>query len=124
MCQNKTPQSRSNVIVYQIPHFIGGQRVDGSAERTADVMNPSLGKVQGTVNLATVDEVNHAIANAAEAQQGWAKTNPQKRIRVIMKWIALINENIDEIARTLFLEHGKTFEDARGGGVFRGYRGA
>ncbi|QGU02862.1 Methylmalonate-semialdehyde dehydrogenase [acylating] [Corynebacterium kalinowskii] len=101
-------------MTYTIPHFIGGKKVEGSSERTADVMNPSTGQVQGSVPLATTEEVNDVIANAAEAQKGWAKTNPQKRIRIIMKWIALINENIDEIARTLSLEHGKTHEDAKG----------
>ncbi|AKK02289.1 CoA-acylating methylmalonate-semialdehyde dehydrogenase [Corynebacterium epidermidicanis] len=100
-------------MTYTVPHFVGGQKISGG-ERTSEVLNPSTGKVQGAVPLASAQEVDEAIANAAEAQLGWAKTNPQKRIRVIMKWIQLINENIDDIATTLSLEHGKTFEDAKG----------
>ncbi|MEJ5927989.1 CoA-acylating methylmalonate-semialdehyde dehydrogenase [Corynebacterium sp. H128] len=101
-------------MVNTVPHFIGGKKVEGSAERTADIMNPSTGQVQAKVHLASSVEVNQVIENAAKAQISWAKTNPQKRIRIIMKWIALINENIDEIAATLSLEHGKTHEDAKG----------
>src|SRR5699024_12704378 len=35
-------------------------------------------------------------------------------LRVIMKWISLINENMDELATVLSLEHRKTFPDAQG----------
>src|SRR5699024_6509249 len=58
--------------------------------------------------------INHVIASAQNSQKGWARLNPQKRVRIIMKWIALINENMDELATTLSLEHGKTFPDAKG----------
>ncbi|GAA4799394.1 CoA-acylating methylmalonate-semialdehyde dehydrogenase [Corynebacterium canis] len=102
-----------------IHHFVHGQSQPGRSGNTADVLNPSTGKVQAVVDLATTEEVNEVIADAAAAQRGWAATSPQKRIRVLMKWIQLINENIDEIARTLSLEHGKTFEDAKGD-VIRG----
>ncbi|AYJ32832.1 CoA-acylating methylmalonate-semialdehyde dehydrogenase [Corynebacterium xerosis] len=97
-----------------ITHFVDGAARPGNGGRTAPVMNPSTGKEQARVELASAAEVDEVIANAEQAQVGWAKTNPQKRIRIIMKWISLINDNIDELARTLSLEHGKTFEDAKG----------
>ena len=102
-----------------IHHFVRGQSQPGRSGNTSEVLNPSTGKVQAVVDLATTEEVNEVIADAAAAQRGWAATSPQKRIRVLMKWIQLINENIDEIARTLSLEHGKTFGDAKGD-VIRG----
>ncbi|MDO5076528.1 CoA-acylating methylmalonate-semialdehyde dehydrogenase [Corynebacterium sp.] len=102
-----------------IHHFVHGQSHQGCSGTTAEVMNPSTGAVQALVDLATAEEVNEVIADAAQAQPGWAATSPQKRIRVLMKWIQLINEHLDEIARTLSLEHGKTFEDAKGD-VIRG----
>ena len=97
-----------------ITHFVDGAARPGNGGRTAPVMNPSTGREQARVELASAAEVDEVIANAEQAQVGWAKTNPQKRIRIIMKWISLINDNIDELARTLSLEHGKTFEDAKG----------
>lgn len=72
-----------------ITHFVDGAAKPGTSGRTAPVMNPSTGQIQATVELAPTDEVNEVIANAEKAQVGWAKTNPQKRIRVIMKWISL-----------------------------------
>ncbi|MCF8608891.1 CoA-acylating methylmalonate-semialdehyde dehydrogenase [Gordonia sp. HY285] len=102
-----------------IPHYIAGKRTvsigDAAASgRTADVLNPSLGTVQAQVALASTDEVAAAVAIAAEAQKEWASWNPQRRARVLMRFIALVNENMDELATALSMEHGKTFEDAKG----------
>lgn len=97
-----------------IKHYVDGQEYAGKSGKTQAVLNPSLGKPQSEVVLANVDDVNHAIENSAQAQKAWAKVNPQKRVRIIMKWISLINENMDRLATTLSLEHGKTFPDAKG----------
>ena len=97
-----------------IKHYVDGQNYAGKSGKTQAVLNPSLGKPQSEVVLANVDDVNHAIENSAQAQKAWAKLNPQKRVRIIMKWISLINENMDRLATTLSLEHGKTFPDAKG----------
>lgn len=97
-----------------IKHYVDGQEYAGKSGKTQAVLNPSLGKPQSEVVLANVDDVNHAIENSAQAQKAWAKLHPQKRVRIIMKWISLINENMDRLATTLSLEHGKTFPDAKG----------
>ena len=97
-----------------IKHYVDGQEYAGKSGKIQAVLNPSLGKPQSEVVLANVDDVNHAIENSAQAQKAWAKLNPQKRVRIIMKWISLINENMDRLATTLSLEHGKTFPDAKG----------
>lgn len=97
-----------------IGHFINGERTPGNPNHTADVLCPSTGKVQAQVSLASTEEVNEVIELAASVQPKWAATNPQKRIRILMKWISLINANMDELATMLSLEHGKTFEDAKG----------
>ena len=98
----------------QIPHFIDGQRKEGQSGRTADVLNPSTGEVQAQVPMATFDEVDAAVAIAVEAQKEWAAWNPQRRARVMMKFVALVQENADELAELLSLEHGKTVADSHG----------
>ncbi len=97
-----------------IPHFIGGKRVDGTSGKFADVFDPSTGQVQAKVALATTEELRAAVENAKAAQPGWAKTNPQKRARVLAKFVALINDNMQELAELLSSEHGKTVPDAKG----------
>ncbi|WP_313355922.1 CoA-acylating methylmalonate-semialdehyde dehydrogenase [Microbacterium sp.] len=97
-----------------IPHFIGGKHVEPTGGRVADVFEPSTGAVQARVPLATTDEVRAAIDVAEAAQSAWAATNPQKRARVLMRFVDLVNRDMDEIARLLSSEHGKTFDDAKG----------
>ncbi|CUH81692.1 Methylmalonate-semialdehyde dehydrogenase [acylating] [Tritonibacter multivorans] len=97
-----------------LSHYIDGELVAGTSGRFSDVLNPATGEVQARVPLATKDEMDAAIAKAAEAQKIWAATNPQKRARVMMKFGALINENMDKLAELVAREHGKTLPDARG----------
>ena len=85
----------------ELTHYINGQRVKGGSGRFADVFNPATGEVQAKVPLATVEEVNEAVAKAAEAQVAWAATNPQRRARVMMAFGQLINENMDMLAESV-----------------------
>ncbi len=98
----------------QISHFIDGQRTAGQSKRTADVMNPNTGEVQAKVPMANAADVDAAVAVAAEAQKEWGAWNPQRRARVMMKFIDLVNQNVDELAELLSLEHGKTVADSKG----------
>ncbi len=98
----------------ELSHYVNGEMIDGTSGRFADVFNPATGEVQARVPLATKDEVDAIVAKAAEAQVGWGATNPQRRARVIMKFAALINEHMDELAELVSKEHGKTLPDARG----------
>ncbi|NEY88950.1 CoA-acylating methylmalonate-semialdehyde dehydrogenase [Tabrizicola oligotrophica] len=98
----------------EIGHWINGKLVAGTSGRFADIMNPATGEVQARVALATVAELNAAIADAAKAQVKWAATNPQRRARVMMAFGALINQNMDKLAELVSREHGKTLPDARG----------
>src|SRR3954465_12058072 len=98
----------------EIGHFIGGNRVDGTSGRTGDVFNPNTGEVQAKVALAAKAEVEKAIANAQGAFPGWAATNPQRRARVMFKFLELIQAEYDDLARLLSSEHGKIFADAKG----------
>jgi len=97
-----------------IPHFVGGKPVESTGGRVADVFDPSTGAVHARVPLASADEVRAVIENAEAAQPGWAATNPQKRARVLMRFLQLVHRDMDDLARLLSSEHGKTFDDAKG----------
>ncbi len=98
----------------ELTHFIGGKHVKGTSGRFADVFNPATGEVQARVPLASRAELDAAVANAAAAQPGWAATNPQRRARVMMEFVRLLNRDMDKLAEALSREHGKTFPDAKG----------
>ncbi len=97
-----------------IGHFIGGSEVAGTSGRRAPVFRPMTGEISAEVALASTAEVQAVVANAAAAQPAWAATNPQKRARVLMKFLELCNAEYDSLARLLADEHGKTVPDAKG----------
>src|SRR6202165_1520589 len=112
---NPGPAGRfREVRMRDIGHFIGGQEVKGSSGRAGDVFNPNTGEVQARVALASKSEGEQAIADAAAAQPAWGATNPQRRARVMFRFLELVQKEYDELAALLSSEHGKTFADAKG----------
>src|SRR5690554_1490023 len=97
-----------------IGHFIDGAETTGNSAEFQDVFNPATGEVQARVALATQADLDAAVASAAAAQPQWAATNPQRRARVFLNFVALINRDMQELAELLSAEHGKTVDDARG----------
>ena len=98
----------------ELTHWINGRHVKGKSGRFADVYNPATGEVQARVPLASKAELDHAVAEAAKAQVKWGATNPQKRGRVMMEFVRLMNRDMDKLAEALSREHGKTIPDAKG----------
>src|SRR3954447_16138892 len=107
-------RSRGRIPMREIGHFIGGKTVAGSSGRSGDVFDPNTGEVQAKVAFASKADMEHAIANAAAAQPAWAATNPQRRARVMFKFLELVQKEYDSLAELLSREHGKTFADAKG----------
>jgi len=97
-----------------IAHHIAGQVASGSSSRAQDVTNPATGAVTGRVSLANAADVNAAVAAAQAAFPAWADTPPIRRARVMFKFLELVNQHKDELARLITAEHGKVFTDAQG----------
>ena len=97
-----------------IGHFINGKREPGESGNFSDVFNPATGEVQARVSLANKGELDKIVELAKNAQPVWATTNPQRRARVLMKFVELIHRDMDKLAKKLSSEHGKTFPDAKG----------
>ncbi len=97
----------------QLPHFINGQWVESTASEWLDVPNPATGEVLARVPLAGAEEVNKAVDAAATAFPAWRRTPPEDRIQPLFKLKHLLEENIDELSRTITQENGKTFTEAK-----------
>ncbi|WP_300342898.1 CoA-acylating methylmalonate-semialdehyde dehydrogenase [Nesterenkonia sp.] len=98
----------------ELTHYIDGEHVKGTSGRFADVFNPVQGSVASRVPLAGPEEVTAAVDSAQRAFASWSALNPQRRGRILLKWVDLIGQHRDELATALSNEHGKTFEDAKG----------
>ncbi len=97
-----------------VHHFLNGKNTEGTSGNFGDIYNPATGEVQYQVALASADDMNKAIADAAAAQPAWGAKNPQVRGRVMMAMVALMNRDMDKLAEALSREHGKTIPDAKG----------
>ena len=97
-----------------IDHFMGGERVGPGGNRFGDVFDPSTGAVRARVPLASESEVDAAVAAAGSAFPEWAATAPPARARILFRFQMLLRDHLDELARIVSSEHGKTLDDARG----------
>ncbi|EKV31631.1 Methylmalonate-semialdehyde dehydrogenase [Caenispirillum salinarum AK4] len=94
-----------------INHMIPGHEAEGSG---TPVYNPATGEQTATVASGGKAEVDAAVAAALKAFPDWAAAPPQKRARVMMKYVQLLQDNAAEIAKRISAEHGKTHDDALG----------
>ncbi|MFI1177309.1 CoA-acylating methylmalonate-semialdehyde dehydrogenase [Streptomyces melanogenes] len=101
-------------MVRELTHFIGGKHTTGTSGLFGDVYDPNTGTVQARVPLAGRSDTEHAIANAEEAQADWGQWNPQRRARVLLRFLQLVEGERESLARLLSAEHGKTVADAHG----------
>ncbi|MFJ3597117.1 CoA-acylating methylmalonate-semialdehyde dehydrogenase [Streptomyces sp. NPDC090126] len=101
-------------MVRELTHFIGGKHTAGTSGLFADVYDPNTGAVQARVPLAGRADTEAAIADAEEAQREWGLWNPQRRARVLLRFLQLVEGERESLARLLSAEHGKTVADAHG----------
>ena len=95
-------------------HFYNGRAVEGTSGRFGDIYNPNTGEIQARVAFASSSEVRAAVEAAQSAFPIWSAINPQRRARVMFKFKELLEQNMDELAHTLSMEHGKVIADAKG----------
>ncbi len=97
-----------------IDHWINGALAPSTSGRTSPVYNPATGEVQAEVGLASIAEVDQAVANAKEAFATWRLTSLSKRAEIMFKFRQLVDENRAKIADLVSIEHGKVPSDAAG----------
>ncbi|SOY63393.1 CoA-acylating methylmalonate-semialdehyde dehydrogenase [Cupriavidus taiwanensis] len=102
-----------------VPLLINGEWVDSSATEFRNVVNPATQEVLARVPLATASEVAAAVGAAQRAFATWRHTPIGARLRVMLRFQALIREHTKRIAAILTAEQGKTLADAEGD-IFRG----
>lgn len=101
-------------VVRKIGHFINGGLYEGNQKLVQDVFDPGTGEAIAQVAMGGAAELQAAVESAQAAQPQWAATNPQRRARVLMKFVDLVNANIKPLAELMSLEHGKTVSDSMG----------
>lgn len=105
--------------IRQVQLLINGEFVDSKTSEWRNVVNPATQEVLARVPYASPGEVGAAIEAAHAAFATWRRTPIGTRMRIMLKFQALVRENMSRIAAVLTAEQGKTLPDAEGD-VFRG----
>ncbi len=100
--------------IIELGHFVGGQAVTGTSGNTAPVFNPATGTQTGAIALASVDEVDHAVATAHAAWQDWRHSSVATRTKAMFNLRNLVDQHASELAAKITAEHGKVHSDAMG----------
>jgi malonate-semialdehyde dehydrogenase (acetylating)/methylmalonate-semialdehyde dehydrogenase len=108
------PGGRETMELTEVGHWIGGARVAGTPGRTGPVYNPATGKQTKEVAFASVEEIDTAVATAAEAFPAWRAMSLSRRSEIFFRIRELVRSHREEIARILTDEHGKVLSDAMG----------
>ncbi|MEM8618884.1 MAG: CoA-acylating methylmalonate-semialdehyde dehydrogenase [Actinomycetota bacterium] len=98
----------------RISHWIDGRVVESTSGNSAPVFDPATGEQSGAVDLASVDEVDAAVATARAAAVEWRATPLSRRAEVMFRLRELFDANRKEIASIVSAEHGKVVSDAMG----------
>jgi malonate-semialdehyde dehydrogenase (acetylating)/methylmalonate-semialdehyde dehydrogenase len=97
-----------------IDHWINGTTVPSSSGAYAPVFDPATGQQQAQVGLASVAEVDAAVAAAKDAFASWRSSSLSRRAEVMFRFHELVLQHRDEIANLVSSEHGKVPSDAAG----------
>lgn len=101
--------------------FIDGKFVESKAKDFIPISDPATNEVISCVPNCTQDEMQAALESSKKAFKTWSATSVLSRQQIMFKFQALIKENMDELAKVIVKENGKTIPDAHGD-VLRGLR--
>src|SRR4051795_13351521 len=98
----------------EIHHFVDGTVVPSTSGRTAAVFDPATGRQQAEVALASVAEVDAAVASSSAAFSTWRSSSLSARTSVLFKFRELLDARRTDLAKSVSAEHGKVPSDAMG----------
>ena len=97
----------------ELRNFINGSWQSSASTQFQDVTNPATAELIGRTPLSTLADVNAAVQAAAEAFPAWRRTPAGERVQYLFKLKNLLEEHLDELARIITVENGKTFAEAK-----------
>jgi len=98
----------------QIRNYINGQWHYSAASSRLDVLNPATAQALAEVVLSPADEVAAAAELGQAAFLEWRRVPVTERIQPLFKLKALLEAHLDELARTVTNECGKTYAESAG----------
>ncbi len=95
-----------------VKNFINGSFTNSSSARTIEVISPLDGSLLSTVPLSTSADLDKAVQGAMLAFSSWSKTPIKERVQVFFRYKFLLEKNLQDLARLVMEENGKTMGEA------------
>ena len=111
-CLEDPPVTTTDAV--PLVHWVDGKRWEGTGDRTADVYDPSTGRVATTVRLASAADVATAVASAKAAAAEWRRASLSRRTTVLFAFREVLHARRRELAAVITAQHGKVTADALG----------
>ena len=97
-----------------LENYVGGAWRASGATNHLSVTNPATAEVLTRVPVSTAADVDEAAQCAAEAASEWRRTPVTERVQPLFRLKQLLEANIEDLARTVTNECGKTYAEAVG----------
>jgi malonate-semialdehyde dehydrogenase (acetylating)/methylmalonate-semialdehyde dehydrogenase len=97
----------------RVPNYIGGEWRHTSAVDFEEVKNPANQEVLAESPLSNGSDVAAAVEAAAGSFPEWRRTPPEDRIQPLFRLKQLLEENLEDLSRTITRENGKTLTEAK-----------
>ena len=96
----------------ELHNYIGGNWERSGGADTLDVHNPATGEVIATAPQSSQAEVDRAVQAGVEAFGDWRATPVTERVQPLFKLKMLLEANLEDLARTITDECGKTYKES------------
>lgn len=97
-----------------IKNYINGQWTASTGTESVEIINPASGELLEHTPMGGMDDVNAAVAAAHAAFPAWRQTPAIDRVQPFFRLKTLLEEAVEDLARSVTREHGKTLVEARG----------
>ena len=101
------------LLMLKIENYIGGEMVKPASGEYLENFNPATGEVYSLIPDSDDRDVHLAVQAGQNAFPAWSKTSPEERFSVIMRLVALIERDSDELALAESIDNGKTLAIAK-----------
>jgi malonate-semialdehyde dehydrogenase (acetylating)/methylmalonate-semialdehyde dehydrogenase len=97
-----------------IHNLIGGKWVSSNGPAGIELKNPATGEPLGQSPEGTAADVDAAVKAAHAAFASWREVPAVDRVQYLFKLKMLLEEHLDELARLITIENGKTLAESKG----------
>jgi malonate-semialdehyde dehydrogenase (acetylating) / methylmalonate-semialdehyde dehydrogenase len=97
-----------------LSNFIAGEWTQSRSGNTRPVHNPASAEVLATVPLSGAAEIRTAVAAAHKAFPAWRRIPLNERVQFLFRLKVRLEEDFEELSKTITLECGKTLAESRG----------